>query len=165
MPATFLQQCDHALGNATRDGSLGEPMVEHIRQNRDKHVRHPQVWLVESKPIWLPRAYLKRGDLEPARGNLHVCKLVRELTNIQIRTVTAEQQLCSECICPTNMLQLNEGRKAGRQAWTWKEREGRKKGRKEGELGRKRERRNSYRERGRKRSTQYTLVNHTSNYF
>ena len=53
---------------------------------------HERVWLVEEKPIWLPRAYLTRGDLEPARGNVHVCKLVRELTNIQIRTVTAERQ-------------------------------------------------------------------------
>ena len=52
---------------------------------------HERVWLVEEKPIWLPRAYLTRGDLEPARGNVHVCKLVRELTNIQIRTVTAER--------------------------------------------------------------------------
>ena len=43
---------------------------------------HERVWLVEEKPIWLPRAYLTRGDLEPARGNVHVCKLVRELTNI-----------------------------------------------------------------------------------
>ncbi len=32
-----------------------------------------------------------RGDLEPARGNLHVCKFLRDLTNIQIRTVTAER--------------------------------------------------------------------------
>ena len=46
MPATFLQQCNHALGNATRDGSPGEPMVEQIRQNRHKHVRHPQVHFV-----------------------------------------------------------------------------------------------------------------------
>ena len=46
MPATFLQQCDHTLGNATRNGSIGKPMVEHIRQNRDKHVRHPQVHFV-----------------------------------------------------------------------------------------------------------------------
>ena len=38
MPVTFLQQCDHALGNATWDGSLGEPMVEHIRQNGHKRV-------------------------------------------------------------------------------------------------------------------------------
>ena len=52
---------------------------------------HERVWLVERKPIWLPRAYLTRGDLEPARGNLHVCKFLRDLTNIQIRTVTAEQ--------------------------------------------------------------------------
>ena len=95
---------------------------------------HERVWLVEEKPIWLPRAYLTRGDLEPARGYVHVCKLVRELTNIQIRTVTAERQECSKCICPTNALQLNEQRKEGR---------------KEGELGRKRERRNSYRERER----------------
>ncbi len=52
---------------------------------------HERVWLVEKKPIWLPRAYLTRRDLEPARSNVHVCKLVRELTKIQIRTVTAEK--------------------------------------------------------------------------
>ena len=51
---------------------------------------HERVWLVERKPIWLPRAYLTRGDLEPERGNLHVCKFLRDLTIIQIRTVTAE---------------------------------------------------------------------------
>ena len=45
-PDTFLPQFDHALSNATRDGSLGEPMVEHIRQNRHKHVRQPQVHFV-----------------------------------------------------------------------------------------------------------------------
>ena len=38
----------------------------------------------------MPRAYLTRGDLEPARCNLHVCKFLRDLTIIQIRTVTAE---------------------------------------------------------------------------
>ena len=79
---------------------------------------HERVWLVEEKPIWLPRAYLTRGDLEPARGNVHVCKLVRELTNIQIRTVTAERENDSKCSCLTNALQLNErtnvGRKEGR---------------------------------------------------
>ena len=75
---------------------------------------HERVWLVEEKPIWLPRAYLTRGDLEPAKGNVHVCKLVRELTNIQTRTVTAERVNDSECSCPTNALQLNEGRKEGR---------------------------------------------------
>ena len=104
---------------------------------------HERVWLVEGKPIWLPRAYLTRGDLEPARGNVHVCKLVRALTNIQIRTVTAERHECSKCISPTNALQLyevsKEGRKEGR-----REPEGEREGRKEGELGRKRERRNSY---------------------
>ena len=52
---------------------------------------HERVWLVEWKPIWLPRAYLTRGDLEPARGNLHVCKFLRDLTNIDICTVTAER--------------------------------------------------------------------------
>ena len=69
---------------------------------------HERIWLVEKKPIWLPRAYLTRGDLEQARGNVHVCKLVRELTNIQIRTVTAERKNDSKCSCPTNALQLNE---------------------------------------------------------
>ena len=49
---------------------------------------------------------MTRGDLEPARGNVHVCKLVRALTNIQIRTVTAERHECSKCICTTNALQL-----------------------------------------------------------
>ena len=120
---------------------------------------HERVWLVERKLIWLPRAYLTRGDLEPARGNLHVCKFLRELTNIQIRTVTAERKLCSECICPTNVLQLNEGRKEaskGRKEGR-REPEGERERRKEGELGRKRERRISYRERGGKRLTQYAL--------
>ena len=42
---------------------------------------------------------------------LCIREFLRELTNIQIRTVTAERKLCSECICPTNVLQLNEGRK------------------------------------------------------
>ena len=100
---------------------------------------HERVWLVKRKPIWLPRAYLTRRDLEPASGNLHVCKFLRELTNIQIRTVTAEQKLCSECICPTNVLQLNEGRKEGRQART-RRRERRKEGRKEGRKARTRRR-------------------------
>ena len=59
---------------------------------KQSKIRSRKDWRVEEKPIWLPRAYLTRGDLEPARGNVHVCKLVRELTNIQIRTVTAERQ-------------------------------------------------------------------------
>ena len=110
---------------------------------------HERVWLVERKPIWLPRAYLTRGDLEPARGNLHVCKFLRELMNIQIRTVTAERGLCSECICSTNVLQLNEGRKDGKEKKRKERKEGRREPegererRKEGELGRKRERGNS----------------------
>ena len=73
--------------------------------------RTEKTGVVAEKPIWLPRAYLTRGDLEPARGNVHVCKLVRELTNIQIRTVTAERANDSECSCPTNALQLYEVRK------------------------------------------------------
>ena len=102
---------------------------------------HERVWLVEWKPIWLPRAYLTRGNLEPARGNLHVCKLLRDLTIIQIRTVTAEWGIfCSECICPTNVLHR-------------KEREGRKEGRRGPEGEREKEVRNSYWERGRKRDT------------
>ena len=40
---TFLQQRDHALGNATRDGSLGGATVKHIRQNKYKHVQQSQV--------------------------------------------------------------------------------------------------------------------------
>ena len=47
MPSTFLQQCDHTLGKATQNCSLGKPMVEQIRQNRDKHVRHSQEHFVE----------------------------------------------------------------------------------------------------------------------
>ena len=104
---------------------------------------HERVWLVEEKPIWLPRAYLTRGDLEPARGNVHVCKLVRELTNIQIRTVTAESNNDSKCSCPTNALQLKEPTNERTKERT-----------KEGELGRKRERREQLR---RERSTQYAL--------
>ena len=55
---TFLHQSDHTLSNDTRNGLPGKPVVEHIRQNRVKHVRHPQVhfvgqiiqswWLVEA---------------------------------------------------------------------------------------------------------------------
>ena len=45
MPVTFLQQYDHTF-KATRDSSLSEPIVEHIRQNRHKHVRQPQVYFV-----------------------------------------------------------------------------------------------------------------------
>ena len=81
---------------------------------------------------------MTRGDLEPARGNVHVCKLVRELTNIQIRTVTAERHECSKCICPTNALQLykvsKEGRKEGENQ---KERE--KEGRRTREKAREKE--------------------------
>ena len=36
MIATFFQQCDPALGKSIRDSSIGEPIVEHIRQNRHK---------------------------------------------------------------------------------------------------------------------------------
>ena len=43
MPATFLQPCDHALDNATKNSSLSEPMVEHIRQNKHKHMWQLQV--------------------------------------------------------------------------------------------------------------------------
>ena len=71
---------------------------------------------------------MTRGNLEPARGNLHVCKLLRDLTIIQIRTVTAECVIfCSECICQTNVLHRKEreGRKEGEDL---KERERKKEG-------------------------------------
>ena len=96
---------------------------------------HERVWLVERKLIWLPRAYLTRGDLKPARGNLHVCKFLRDLTNIQICTVTAERadlfwvHLPDECVTTQRRKERRkEGRKEGE---NWKERE--KDGRNENE--------------------------------
>ena len=78
---------------------------------------HERVRLVEWKPIWLPRAYLMRGDLKPARGNLHVCKFLRDLTIIQIRTVTAEwANFCSVHL--PNEHVTSQGRKEGRKART-----------------------------------------------
>ena len=76
---------------------------------------HELVWLVEGKPIWLPRAYLTRGDLEPVRGNLHVCKFLRDLTIIQIRTVTAEWAIfvLSAFARRTCYIARKEGRKEG----------------------------------------------------
>ena len=75
---------------------------------------HERVWLVEQKPIWLPQAYLTKGDLEPARGNLHVCKFLRDLTIIQIRTVTAEWAIfvLSAVARRTCYIARKEGRKA-----------------------------------------------------
>ena len=102
---------------------------------------HKRVWLVEQKPIWLPRAYLTRGDLEPARGNLHVCKFLRDLTNIQLRTVTAEQGGFVLSALPDKRVttqRRKEGKKEGR-----REPEGERERRQEGEQGRKQERRNS----------------------
>ena len=91
---------------------------------------HERVWLVEQKPIWLPRAYLTRGDLEPARGNLHVCKFLRDLRNIQIRTVTAERGGFVLSALPDERV-TTQGKKEGRK-------EGRKKGRREPEGERER---------------------------
>ena len=80
---------------------------------------HERVWLVERKPIWLHRAYLTRGDLEPARGNLHVCKFLRDLTNIQIRTVTAERgNFVLSAFARRTWYNSKEGRKLGREART-----------------------------------------------
>ena len=87
----------------------------------------PKWWIGAWKPIWLPRAYLTRGDLEPARGNLHVCKFLRDLTNIQIRTVTAERANLFWVHLPNERV-TTEGRKEGENR---KERE--KDGRKENE--------------------------------
>ena len=74
---------------------------------------------------------MTRGNLEPARGNLHVCKLLRDLTIIQIRTVTAEWVIffvLSAFARRTCYIAKKE--KEGK-----KEREGRKEGRKEGRQG------------------------------
>ena len=92
---------------------------------------HERVWLVEQEPIWLPRACLTRGDLEPVRGNLHVCKFLRDLMNIQIRTVTAKWGILFWVHLPDERVttqRRKEGRKEGENK---KERE--KEGRKENE--------------------------------
>ena len=52
---------------------------------------------------------------------------------MQIRTVTAERGICSECICPTNVLQL-EGRKV-----RTRRRERKKEGRRTREKAREKE--------------------------
>ena len=111
----------------------------------------PKWWIGARKPIWLPRAYLTKGDLEPARGNLHVCKFLRDLTNIQIRTVTAERANLFWVHLPDERV-TTEGRKEGENR---KERE--KDGRKENEGESEREGTANESERGRKRSTQYAL--------
>ena len=105
---------------------------------------HERVWLVEWKPIWLPRAYLTRGDLEPARGNLHVCKLLRDLTIIQILTVTAEWAgfVLSAFARRTCYIARKEGRKEGRRE---------PEGEREGEREREREEREREREREREK--------------
>ena len=88
------------------------------------------------------------GRSRTSERYLHVCKFVRELTNIQIRTVTAEGELCSECICPTNVVQLNERtnertkartRRRERKKERRKERRTREKAREKEQLPRERE--------------------------
>ena len=71
MPATFLQQWDHNLGNTTRNDSLGKPMVEHIRQNRYKHVRYPQILFVEQtiQSLWHVEADLLQHVTDFAFSN------------------------------------------------------------------------------------------------
>ena len=98
---------------------------------------HERVWLVERKPIWLPRAYLTRGDLEPARGNLHVCKFLRDLTNIQIRTVTAERADLFWVHLPDELV-TTQRRKEGRKARTGR-RERKTEGRRTREKAREKE--------------------------
>ena len=86
-----------------------------------------------------------RGDLEPARGNLHVCKFLRDFTNIQIRTVTAERAGFVLSALPDERV-TTQGRKEGRKKRRKegrREPEGERERRPEGERGRKRERRNS----------------------
>ena len=60
---------------------------------------------------------MTRGDLEPARGNLHVRKFLRDLTIIQIRTVTDEGAIffvLSAFARQTCYIARKEGRKEGR---------------------------------------------------
>ena len=80
---------------------------------------------------------MTREDLEPERGNLHVCKFLRDLTIIQIRTVTAEWADLFRVHLPDERV-TSQGKKEGR-----REPEGERERRKEGERGRKRERMNS----------------------
>ena len=82
------------------------------------------------------------GDLEPVRGNLHVCKFLRDLTIIQIHTVTAEWAIfvLSAFARRTCYIARKE-----------KEKEGRKEGRREPEG--ERERRKEQLLRGRKGET------------
>ena len=47
---------------------------------------------------WLPQAYLTMGDLEPARGNLHVWKFLRDLANIKYARWLLEAIILSECV-------------------------------------------------------------------
>ena len=84
---------------------------------------------------------MTRGDLEPARGNLHVCKFVRDLTIIQIRTVTAEWAIfvLSAFARRTCYIARKEGRKE-------KEKEGRREP--EGERERRKEQLLREREKG-----------------
>ena len=56
---------------------------------------------------------MTRGDLEPARGNLHVCKFLRDLMNIQIRTVTAERGGFVLSVLPDERV-TTQGRKEGK---------------------------------------------------
>ena len=70
---------------------------------------------------------MTRGDLEPTRGNLHVCKFLRDLMNIQTRTVTAERGGFVLSALPDERV-TTQGRKEGENQ---KERE--KDGRKENE--------------------------------
>ena len=107
---------------------------------------HERVWLVERKPIWLPQAYLTRGDLKPARGNLHICKFLRDLTNIQIRTVTAERVGFVPSALPDERV-TTQRKKEGRKVRNQRERERKTAGRRTREKAREKEQLTRERER------------------
>ena len=93
------------------------------------------------------------GDLEPARGNLHVCKFLRDLTNIKYARWRLERVILSECVdWRTRCYNLEkEGRKD--------ETEGERKteGRRKRARVREREEGKAQEKEGQKRSSQYAL--------
>ena len=77
---------------------------------------------------------MTRGDLKPARGNLHICKFLRDLTIIQICTVTAERAgfVLSAFARRTCYISRKEGRRT-------RKREKRKEGKRTREKAREKE--------------------------
>ena len=117
MLATFLQQCDHTLGNTTRDGSLGEPIVEHICQNRYKHVWQPQVHFVGQTILswWLVEADLLQRITDFAFSNHTLatscfsCPKVGEVGKLAVKLLKREIRTAGKVImkvCPKSITHL-----------------------------------------------------------